>query len=92
MANYEQRDNSGTLFKNDRKEEGDNKPNMTGKAMIDGVMYFFDAWTKDGAKGKWQSVSFKRMDKQEQAAPSAHDKPVQKGYQPPMADDDLPPF
>lgn len=60
---YEQRDNSGSLFKNERKEEGDNKPHMTGKAMIDGVMYFFDAWTKEGQKGRWQSVSFKRMDK-----------------------------
>ena len=91
---YEQRDNSGTLFKNERKAEGDNKPHMTGKAMIDGVMYFFDAWTKEGAKGRFQSVSFKRMDKQESAAPSAHDKPVPKGYQPPVGpiDDDLPPF
>lgn len=64
---FEQRDNSGALFRNEKKEEGDNKPNMTGKAMIDGVMYFFDAWTKEGAKGKWQSVSFKRMEKQESA-------------------------
>lgn len=79
---YEQRDNSGSLFKNDRKTEGDTKPNMTGKCMIDGVMYFFDAWTKEGAKGRWQSVSFKRMDKQEGAAPAAV----------PMANDDLSPF
>lgn len=84
---YEQRDNSGTLFKNERKVEGDNKPNMTGKAMIDGVMYFFDAWTKEGSKGRFQSVSFKRMDKQDGAAPSAHDTPVPKGYQPPPNDD-----
>lgn len=69
---YEQRDNSGTLFKNERKTEGDNKPNMTGKAMIDGVMYFFDAWTKEGAKGRFQSVSFKRMD-QTNAAPASAD-------------------
>ena len=68
---YEQRDNSGSLFRNEKKEDGDNKPNMTGKAMIDGVMYFFDAWTKEGQKGRWQSVSFKRMDKQDAAAPGA---------------------
>lgn len=80
MSTYEQRDNSGSLFKNDRKTEGDTKPNMTGKAMIGGVMYFFDAWTKEGAKGRWQSVSFKRMDKQEQASPA------------PIANDELPPF
>ena len=76
---YEQRDNSGTLFKNERKTEGDNKPNMTGKAMIDGVMYFFDAWTKEGAKGRFQSVSFKRMDTQ---APAPA----------PVSDSDKPPF
>ena len=49
---YEQRDNSGSLFKNDKKQEGDSKPNMSGKAMIDGVMYFFDAWTKTTGEGK----------------------------------------
>jgi len=76
---YEQRDNSGTLFKNERKVEGDNKPNMTGKAMIGGVMYFFDAWTKEGAKGRFQSVSFKRMDTQT-PAPA------------PVNDSDKPPF
>ncbi|NHZ94628.1 hypothetical protein [Massilia sp. CCM 8734] len=91
---YEQRDNSGSLFKNERKVKGDNKPNMTGKAMIDGVMYFFDAWTKESSKGRYQSVSFKRMDTQESAAPTGHDKPAPKGYQPPAGsiDDDLPPF
>lgn len=80
---YEQRDNSGTLFKNERKVEGDNKPNMTGKAMIGGVMYFFDAWTKEGAKGRFQSVSFKRMDSQAAPASAPVTQPV---------DDGLPPF
>ena len=73
---YEQRDNSGSLFRNEKKEEGDNKPNMTGKAMVDGVMYFFDAWTKEGQKGRWQSVSFKRMDKTA-AAPVEAGKPAE---------------
>lgn len=58
---YEQRDNSGTLFKNDRREK-DTHPHATGKAMIDGVMYYVSSWTKDGAKGKFQSLSFKRVD------------------------------
>jgi hypothetical protein len=79
---YEQRDNSGTLFKNERKVDGDNKPNMTGKAMIDGVMYFFDAWTKDGAKGKFQSVSFKRMDTQVAAATAPAEHPIDDGKPP----------
>lgn len=58
---YEQRDNSGSLFKNDKKET-DNHPNATGKAMIGGVMYYVSAWTKDGAKGKFQSLAFKPID------------------------------
>jgi len=55
---YEQRDNSGSLFKNDKKEDGDNKPNMTGTATIGGVKYRVSAWTKEGQKGRWQSLSF----------------------------------
>lgn len=58
---YEQRDNSGTLFKNEKREK-DTHPNATGKAMIGGVMYYVSAWTKDGAKGKFQSLSFKPVD------------------------------
>jgi len=58
---YEKRDMSGTLFKNDKREK-DSQPNATGTAIIDGVEYFISAWTKDGAKGKFQSLSFKRKD------------------------------
>lgn len=54
---YEQRDNSGTLFRNDKKAN-DSQPNATGKAMIGGVLYYVSAWTKDGNKGKFQSLSF----------------------------------
>lgn len=48
---YEQRDNSGTLFKNDRKTK-DTQPDSTGTAMIGGKMYRLSGWrktTKDGA-------------------------------------------
>jgi hypothetical protein len=61
VSTYEQRDNSGSLFKNDRREK-DSQPNARGKAMIDGVMYEVSAWTKQGQKGPWQSLSFKRLD------------------------------
>lgn len=56
---YEQRDNSGSLFKNDKKQDGDNKPNYTGTVMINGVEMWISAWLKDGQKGKWMSLSFK---------------------------------
>ena len=56
---YQQKDNSGSLFKNDRREK-DTHPHATGSALIDGVEYWVSAWTKEGAKGKWQSLAFKR--------------------------------
>lgn len=60
---YEQRDNSGSMFKNKDKKEGDNRPNVKGSAMIGGVEYWVDAWTKKDKNGNpWQSLSFKRKD------------------------------
>jgi hypothetical protein len=58
---YEQRENSGSLFKNENKEN-ENHPNATGKALIGGIMYYVSAWTKEGAKGKWQSLAFKPVE------------------------------
>ena len=55
---YEQRDNSGTLFKNEKREK-DTHPHATGTALIGGVEYWVSAWTKEGAKGKFQSLAFK---------------------------------
>jgi hypothetical protein len=64
---YEQKDMSGTLFKNDRREK-DSHPHATGTALIDGVEYWVSAWTKDGAKGKFQSLSFKRKEQRQDTA------------------------
>lgn len=65
---YEQRDNSGSLFKNDRRET-ENHPNATGTALIDGVEYYVSAWTKEGRKGKFQSLSFKRKEQRQERPP-----------------------
>jgi hypothetical protein len=55
---YEQRDNSGSLFRND-KRESDSHPNMKGSAMIGGAEYWVSAWTKVGKTGeKWVSLAF----------------------------------
>jgi hypothetical protein len=67
---YEQRDNSGTMFVNDRKEK-ETHPDRTGTAMIDGVMYYVSGWMKDGAKGKFLSLAFKRKEAPQQYANEA---------------------
>jgi hypothetical protein len=61
---FQQRDMSGVLFRNDKKQEGDKQPNARGECMIDGVEFEIAAWTKDGKKGKFQSLSFKRKGEQ----------------------------
>lgn len=66
---YEQKDNTGSLFRNDKREK-DTHAHARGSALIDGVEYWVDAWTnttKDG--GKYQSLKFKRKD-QQQAKPA----------------------
>lgn len=56
---YEQRDNSGSLFINDKREK-DTHPNMNGSVMIDGKEYWISAWTKERNNGeKWLSLAFK---------------------------------
>lgn len=65
MAKFEHKDNSGSLFKNEQREK-DTHPHMTGTAKINGVEYWVSAWTKEGQKGRWQSLAFKV--KEERAA------------------------
>lgn len=55
---FEQRDNSGALFKNEKKEK-ETHPDYRGTCMVNGVECYMDAWIKTGAKGKWMSFSFK---------------------------------
>ena len=86
--------NRGVLFRNDRKVEGDKKPEYTGSLNVDGVEFFLDAWLKVGKSGaKFMSVSIKRKDKQpdQQAprpAPAAKPAPAGSGFD--DMDDDIP--
>lgn len=93
MSTYEQRDNSGSLFKNDQREK-ETHANARGSCVIDGVHYFIDAWTKDTNGKKWQSLSFKRKDKQPGTAPApVAPRPKMGGYPTSSgAEDDGPPF
>lgn len=73
---WEQRDNSGILFVNDRKTK-DGQPDRQGDAMIDGVMYRMSGWVKTGNKGPFMTMSFtkKDMDAAAPAKAAARDKP-----------------
>ena len=60
MANKEY-PNSGILFKNDKKESS-NHPDYKGEIDVDGKKYWLSAWIKQGAKGKFMSLSVKPKD------------------------------
>ena len=58
---YEQRDNSGTLSRNDRKQKPTH-PDHRGQAVIDGVEYWISAWVKEGPNGRFFSLAFEKKE------------------------------
>lgn len=56
---YEQKDMSGSLFKNDRKET-DTHPDYKGSALLNGVDHWLDAWVNTDRNGnKYMALKFK---------------------------------
>lgn len=53
---YEQQDNSGALFRNNKKQEGDKLPDYNGTIKINGVEKQIAGWVKQGAKGSFLSL------------------------------------
>ena len=58
MSEYQQKDNSGALFKNDKKET-DSHPDYKGSAMIDGSDYWVSGWINVSNAGtKYMKFSY----------------------------------
>lgn len=60
---FEQKDNTGSLFKNDRKEK-ETHPDYKGTVRIGGVEYWQSAWVKDVNGRKYFSQSFTPKEQQ----------------------------
>jgi hypothetical protein len=63
---YEQRDNSGSLFKNSEKTSANpNWADYQGKIMVDGKLHYLSAWMKESAGGvKFMSLATKPVAEQ----------------------------
>ena len=68
----EQRDNSGVLFSNDKREK-ESHPNYKGNIMVDGKSYWISGWIKEGKNGKFMGLAV--SPKEEQAEQPAKAKP-----------------
>lgn len=79
MTEREQRDNSGILFRNDRKKE-EKHPDYQGRATIDQRGWWLAGWIKEGRKGKFLSLAFTAQDETDS-------RPQSRGEEPEFEDD-----
>ena len=80
----EQKDMSGTLFRNDKRRDGKEDPHLRGSCTIDGRRFWMDAWTNTVQRGerqgeKYLSIKLRAAEERRERTP-----------RPPVADSDLP--
>ena len=79
-----QRDNSGVMFKNDRREK-ESQPHYKGNITVDGQSYWLSAWIKEGKSGKFMGLA---VSPKEEANTSSPKKKPSSGFD--DIDSDLP--
>ena len=71
MENQQIRDNSGVLFKSD-KRDNERAPHYKGNITVDGKDYWLSAWVKEGKSGKFMGLAV--SPKEPMAKPSERSK------------------
>ena len=84
---YEPKDNSGALFRNDKKQSS-NHPDYKGNIVVEGVDFWISAWLKE-SKGGVKYMSLSVMPKQK-ARPAPESESRAKVNDEPPADWDKP--
>ena len=86
MSNFIQKNNTGSLFLNERKTETKH-PDYTGKAIINNKPYWVSAWIKVGKSGKkFISISVQEPFKKQERHETTQET-FDEGYGEPQQDD-----
>ena len=78
-----QRDNSGVMFKNDKREK-ESHPHYKGNMRVNGQEYWLSAWIKEGKNGKFMGLALSPKEEQGQAPQAKSSKKIED------MDDDIP--